>query len=101
MGTPATSAERRCGDHSISPMTPETSQTPAGVGAVAQVFVDDLDGIVVSPDDEHHLGSVLRLRPGEIVVASDGAGRWRPCRFRGAGVRGAPNLRCSSPTGPS
>jgi 16S rRNA (uracil1498-N3)-methyltransferase len=27
---------------------------------------------------------VLRLRPGEIVVASDGLGAWRPCRYTGA-----------------
>jgi 16S rRNA (uracil1498-N3)-methyltransferase len=28
---------------------------------------------------------VLRLRPGEAVTASDGAGRWRLCRFRPEG----------------
>jgi len=81
-------------------MTPETSQTPAGVGSVAQVFVADLDAIVVSPEDERHLGSVLRLRPGELVVASDGAGRWRACRFSGAAVRGASRSPILEPDGP-
>ena len=54
--------------------------TPASLGAAAQVFVADLDEIDVAPDDEHHLSQVLRLRAGESVVASDGAGRWRACR---------------------
>jgi 16S rRNA (uracil1498-N3)-methyltransferase len=31
--------------------------------------------------DVHHLARVLRLRPGETVVCSDGLGSWRPCRF--------------------
>jgi 16S rRNA (uracil1498-N3)-methyltransferase len=47
------------------------------------VFVADLSAPVVDPDDRHHLVRVLRLRPGELVVASDGRGRWCPCRFRG------------------
>ena len=36
---------------------------------------------MLEPGDRHHLERVLRLRPGDEVVASDGAGRWRPCRF--------------------
>jgi 16S rRNA (uracil1498-N3)-methyltransferase len=63
--------------------------TPATLGAAAQVFVADLEALTVAPEDEHHLVQVLRLRPGESVVASDGAGRWRRCRFvapaRGSG----------------
>jgi 16S rRNA (uracil1498-N3)-methyltransferase len=31
----------------------------------------------------HHLSRVLRLRPGEIVVASDGRGAWRTCTYIG------------------
>ena len=45
----------------------------------AWVFVEDLDEPVPGPEDAHHLGRVLRLRPGEAVGASDGAGRWRTC----------------------
>ncbi|HUY64915.1 MAG TPA: RsmE family RNA methyltransferase [Acidimicrobiales bacterium] len=59
-----------------------TGAGPAQVGAVAQVFVDDLDTLDVCEDDAHHLGRSLRLRPGELVVAADGAGRWRTCRYR-------------------
>ncbi len=35
--------------------------------------------------DRHHLERVLRLRPGQLVVASDGAGRWRCCEWALAG----------------
>lgn len=61
----------------------------ARAAAAAQVFVDDPAAPVVSTDDRHHLLRVLRLRAGEVVVASDGRGRWCPCRFRGAGRGGA------------
>jgi 16S rRNA (uracil1498-N3)-methyltransferase len=51
--------------------------------AAAQVFVDDLDSPLLDPVDAHHLARSLRLRPGEAVVASDGAGTWRRCRYTG------------------
>lgn len=51
--------------------------------AAAQVFVADPAFPKVEPEDRHHLVSVLRLRPGELVVAADGGGRWGLCRFRG------------------
>lgn len=53
-------------------------------GAAAQVFVADPAVPWVGPEDRHHLVSVLRLHPGELVIAADGSGRWGPCRFRGA-----------------
>lgn len=43
----------------------------------AHVFVTDLDALVLSDADSHHLMRVLRLRDGEGVTLSDGAGRWR------------------------
>jgi 16S rRNA (uracil1498-N3)-methyltransferase len=58
---------------------------PAGK---AHVFVSDLDALELSDDDRHHLARVLRLRPGDELTASDGAGRWRRCRF-GAGLEPA------------
>jgi len=64
------------------------------------VFVSDLDELAVTPDDGHHLGQVLRLRPGEGVVASDGDGRWRVCRFTGAAGRDAPRAPVLEPDGP-
>jgi len=61
--------------------------------AAALVYVGDLDSPELGADDAHHLSAVLRLRPGEVVVVSDGAGRYRGCRVttgpspaRGAGV---------------
>jgi 16S rRNA (uracil1498-N3)-methyltransferase len=54
---------------------------PAALSAAAQVFVDDVESPVLSPDDAHHLGRVLRLDRGEPVVAADGAGRFRLCRY--------------------
>jgi 16S rRNA (uracil1498-N3)-methyltransferase len=60
--------------------------------AAAQVFVDDPAHPVLSPDDAHHLGRVLRLRAGEEVIVSDGAGHWARTRWTGAdgGAPGAP-----------
>ena len=41
------------------------------------VFVDDVDAPTLGGDDRHHLERVLRVRLGDEVVVSDGAGRWR------------------------
>jgi 16S rRNA (uracil1498-N3)-methyltransferase len=49
------------------------------------VFVDDLTALQPGDDDARHLGRVLRLRPGEAVIAADGRGRWRPAAYAGAG----------------
>lgn len=49
--------------------------------AGALVFVEDLAAPCCSPEDAHHLLAVLRLRPGETVVAADGRGGWLPCRL--------------------
>lgn len=51
----------------------------ASAAASAHVFVPELpDRLTLEGDDAHHLSRVLRLRPGEVVTAADGAGRWRP-----------------------
>jgi 16S rRNA (uracil1498-N3)-methyltransferase len=53
--------------------------------AAAHVVVDPaaLEGeqLRLTPGDAHHLDRVLRLRPGEVVTATDGAGRWRRTRW--------------------
>lgn len=54
---------------------------PARVGAAAHAFVAALDNPVLAPEDRHHLERVLRLRRGDLVTVSDGAGGWRPCTF--------------------
>jgi 16S rRNA (uracil1498-N3)-methyltransferase len=60
------------------------------VGAAALVYVTDLARPTADPDDAHHLTRVLRLRRGEPVVAADGRGHWRLCRYRGAGAGAGP-----------
>ena len=49
--------------------------------AAAHVFVDDVGAPELAPEDAHHLGRVLRLRPGEEVTIADGRGGWRLCAF--------------------
>lgn len=71
-----------------------TSGAEARAAASAQVFVDDLEVLAVSGEDAHHLGRSLRLRPGEMVIASDGLGSWRKCRYRG------PSSSAGDATGP-
>jgi 16S rRNA (uracil1498-N3)-methyltransferase len=44
-------------------------------------FVADVDHPELSDEDRHHLRKALRLRPGDPLVVSDGAGRWRTARF--------------------
>ncbi len=55
--------------------------------ASAHVFVDGgVDGAarVELPDDAaHHVFRVLRVRDGDVVTVTDGAGRWVPCRALG------------------
>ena len=48
---------------------------------MAHAFVTDPEAPELDADDRHHLLRVLRVRPGEEVTVSDGAGRWRPCRL--------------------
>jgi 16S rRNA (uracil1498-N3)-methyltransferase len=47
------------------------------------VLVEDVDAPVLDDDARHHLRRVLRLRPGAVVCATDGAGRWRPTVLSG------------------
>ena len=54
---------------------------PALRRSAAHVFVESIAAPTLSADDLHHLSRVLRLRDGEVVSASDGAGQWRLCRF--------------------
>lgn len=61
------------------------SPTDGRRATAAWVFVEDLDVPVLAPGDAHHLGRVLRLRPGQPVGASDGAGRWRRCEVEAGG----------------
>jgi 16S rRNA (uracil1498-N3)-methyltransferase len=52
----------------------------------AHVIVGSLPGSPeLDPDAAHHLASVLRLRPGEAVGATDGRGGYLPCVYAGPG----------------
>ncbi len=51
--------------------------------AAAQVLVSDPAHPTLDEEDVHHLGRVLRLRPGEEVIAADGLGRWARTTWRG------------------
>jgi 16S rRNA (uracil1498-N3)-methyltransferase len=66
------------------PGSDDGSSSPASVKAAAQVFVADLQSCEPASPDVHHLDRVLRLRPAETVIASDGMGSWRPCNFLGS-----------------
>lgn len=46
---------------------------------MAHIFVADVGAPAVDDADRHHLERVLRLRAGERVTVSDGAGGWRAC----------------------
>ena len=50
-------------------------------GPAPHAFVADLSAPVLDPDDRHHLERVLRMRAGDRLTVSDGAGAWRACRF--------------------
>jgi 16S rRNA (uracil1498-N3)-methyltransferase len=56
--------------------------------ASAQVFVDDPAAPQLSSDDAHHLARVLRLRVGEEVIVSDGAGHWARTTWSGPTAEG-------------
>jgi 16S rRNA (uracil1498-N3)-methyltransferase len=60
---------------------------PELVSASAMVFVTDLGSPVLDEATAHHVSDVLRLRPDEVVVASDGAGSWVRCRLSGSADR--------------
>lgn len=50
--------------------------------SAAHLFVASLDAPEPDDGDAHHLFRVLRVRDGESVTVSDGAGRWRPTVVR-------------------
>jgi 16S rRNA (uracil1498-N3)-methyltransferase len=68
-----------------SAATPDYAAITLRAAAAAQVFVDDPGCPVLSDEDAHHLGRVLRLREGEEVIAADGRGQWTRSTWRGEG----------------
>ena len=51
--------------------------------SAAHLVLDNIDTISLSDTDTHHLFRVLRLRDGQSVTATNGAGCWRECRVVG------------------
>jgi 16S rRNA (uracil1498-N3)-methyltransferase len=54
--------------------------------SAAHVLVHDPADPEIDIDTAHHLSRVLRLRNGESVTVTDGAGRWRACRLAGGSL---------------
>jgi 16S rRNA (uracil1498-N3)-methyltransferase len=54
--------------------------------SAAHVLVADVSAPQLDAEALHHLSRVLRLRRGEPVTVTDGAGGWRCCVFTGEGV---------------
>jgi len=52
-------------------------------GAAPHVLVVDVERPVLDDASLHHLARVRRLRGGDALTVTDGAGAWRPCTFRG------------------
>ena len=79
------------------PAGPPAGPDPVVMAATGMVFVDEPGSPVLTLDEAHHLLDVLRLRPGELVIASDGAGSWAPHRVsEAAGRRGARGVDLAS-----
>lgn len=62
-------------------MTSTSSDLGRPGGTAPHVRVADLDHPELRPDDRHHLARVRRLRNGDPLTVTDGAGRWRWCAF--------------------
>jgi len=56
--------------------------------SAAHVFVDQLDGGHLEPDDVHHLVKVLRIRESDVISVSDGRGSWATATLRPDGELG-------------
>ena len=69
-------------------------------GSAAHVFVPDLHAPELADDDHRHLAKVLRLRDGEPVSCSDGAGSWRMCTWNNGALRPATDVTVESAPAP-
>ena len=52
-------------------------------GPAPHLVVADVGAPLLDDDALHHVARVRRLRDGDPLTVTDGAGSWRPCRFRG------------------
>jgi len=76
--------------------------TPAAAeslrGAAAHVLIDEVGTPVLDDAAGHHVFRVLRVRDGEVVTVTDGAGSWRVCRASGGLIEpdGEPQYEAAS-----
>jgi 16S rRNA (uracil1498-N3)-methyltransferase len=64
--------------------------------SAAHVLVADVAAPVLDSPQAHHLARVLRLRDGAVVTATDGAGRWRECRWVDGAVEPVGDVRTAA-----
>lgn len=62
-------------------MAPSSGLPDLPGGTAPHVLVGDVASPVLAEEDRHHLGSVRRLRSGDLVSITDGRGSWRWCAF--------------------
>ncbi len=67
----------------------------------AHVFVPNIDSPELNRDDHSHLAKVLRLRDGETVSCSDGAGSWRLCTWNNGDIHPTTDVTVESMPEPS
>ena len=65
-------------------MTPEAADSLRR--AAAHALVERVDAPVLDDDAAHHLFRVLRIRDGDVVTVTDGAGSWCACRAVAGGI---------------
>jgi len=65
--------------------------------SAAHVLVDDAAAPQLDDGARHHLRRVLRLRDGDVVTVTDGAGSWRPCRLGPDGLEPDGDVVVTSP----
>lgn len=67
-------------------MSPDPARPPAGPPLV---FVRDLAAPRLDDADAHHVGRVLRVRPGAALTIADGDGAWCAATYEGGAQVGA------------
>ncbi len=58
------------------------------------MLVDDVEVPALSEAESHHVFRVLRVRDGEAVTVTDGAGRWRTCAATGGALAPTGEVHC-------
>lgn len=81
-------------------MASEPADTDLRRQSGPHVFVADLDAPILSDGDHHHLAKALRVKEGDPITLSDGAGRWRAAAFGLTPSPVGPIVGVAAPTWP-